>query len=378
MNSGGWPGLKRCEAPQQPALADETRTEPSREHGMACTTGQTPDRSAAPPRPDWLRPLGRTSVALLLTAALVLCFKPGWRRADSPLSVPNAVANAVAAQTLPTKSIQDIRVGDRVVARDTETGRSEAKRVARVFRRTSDHLRLLTVRSPRNGTIQQLKTTDEHPFWTADQCWADAGDLAVGDRLLQQDGGPAVVVSTDHEPHPEGVPVYNLETEDHHTYHVSAHGSRAPPLLVHNCSLPPRQFIPSSEIEATAARLRAPSAPIRRTGPVGVDPLHHNANVLVRDAQGNIIGHTRIVSGNMTHAEQALGFPKNTLASHTEARAVTQTPLGQGQSMTITGQRPPCPPCKGAMNRATTESGATIRYRWRENGQTQYWPAGGN
>lgn len=117
---------------------------------------------------------------------------------------------------------------------------------------------------------------------------------------------------------------------------------------------------------------------IRRTGPVGVDPLHHNVNILVRDAKGNVIGHTRIVSGNMSSAEQALGFPKNALASHTEARAVRQIPLGPGQSMTITGQRPPCPSCKGAMNHAATESGGTIRYRWRENGQTQYWSAGGN
>jgi hypothetical protein len=77
----------------------------------------------------------------------------------------------------------------------------------------------------------------------------------------------------------------------------------------------------------------------------------------------------------MTPAEQALGFPKNTLASHTEARAVTHTPLQPGQSMTITGQRPPCPSCKGYMNRAAEESGATIRYRWRENGVTKIWEA---
>jgi len=117
---------------------------------------------------------------------------------------------------------------------------------------------------------------------------------------------------------------------------------------------------------------------VPRTGPKGVDPLHHNANVLLVDAQGNVVGHTRIVSGSMTPAEQALGFPKNTLASHTESRAIRQIPLVRGQTMTITGQRQPCPSCKGAMNRAAAESGATIRYRWWENGQSQYWTAGGN
>ena len=112
---------------------------------------------------------------------------------------------------------------------------------------------------------------------------------------------------------------------------------------------------------------------VPRTGPKGVDPLHHNANVLVRDAEGNIISHERVVSGNMTVEEKALGFPKNTLASHTEARAVTNTPLSEGQSMTITGQRPPCPSCKGYMNRAAEESGADISYQWRQNGKTNKW-----
>jgi len=120
----------------------------------------------------------------------------------------------------------------------------------------------------------------------------------------------------------------------------------------------------------------APEAtPVPRTGPRGVDPAHHNANVTVRDADGGIISHSRLVSGNMTPEEQALGFPKNTLASHTEARAVKQTALEKGQSMTITGQNAPCPTCKGAMNKAAGETGATIKYQWRDNGRTQTWQA---
>ncbi|TQV75607.1 hypothetical protein FLL45_06230 [Aliikangiella marina] len=113
-----------------------------------------------------------------------------------------------------------------------------------------------------------------------------------------------------------------------------------------------------------------------RTGPRGVDPNHHNANVMVRDADGNILSHERIVSGNMTPTEKALGFPKNTLASHTEARAVTHTALKQGDTMTITGQLPPCNSCKGYMNRAVNETGANIKYQWRQDGKTQTWLAG--
>ncbi|NLF15079.1 MAG: RHS repeat protein, partial [Anaerolineaceae bacterium] len=58
-----------------------------------------------------------------------------------------------------------------------------------------------------------------------------------------------------------------------------------------------------------------------------------------------------------------------------EARAVRSISLQVDQSMTITGQLPPCPSCRGAMNRASQETGATIVYQWRENGRTHRWIA---
>lgn len=109
--------------------------------------------------------------------------------------------------------------------------------------------------------------------------------------------------------------------------------------------------------------------------PKGVDPEHHNANITVRDADGKIIQRTRIVSGNMTPEEKALKFRKDTLASHTEARAVRQVRLQKGESMTITGQKRPCNHCKGAMNRAVAKTGASIKYQWREGGRTRFWRA---
>ncbi|HYD38559.1 MAG TPA: hypothetical protein VEA60_13165, partial [Allosphingosinicella sp.] len=130
-------------------------------------------------------------------------------------------------------------------------------------------------------------------------------------------------------------------------------------------------------VAATRRRGGGPRGPqpTPRTGPHGVDPNHHNANVMVRDSNGRVVSHDRVVSGNMTVEEQALGFPRNTLASHTEARAVRNTQLRPGDVMTITGQSPPCPSCKGAMNATATETGATIRYRWRQNGRTVTWEA---
>jgi len=117
----------------------------------------------------------------------------------------------------------------------------------------------------------------------------------------------------------------------------------------------------------------------KRTGKKGIDPDHHNANVRITDADGKTVRANREVSGNMTEEEKALGYPKNTLATHTEARAVGNQDnidlLNKGNNMTITGQKAPCPSCKGKMNKAAKKTGATIQYQWREKGKTKIWRA---
>lgn len=137
-----------------------------------------------------------------------------------------------------------------------------------------------------------------------------------------------------------------------------------------------RSYSQACSCDAAGLFVAPSNGPVPRLGPHGVDPAHHNANIMVRDASGRLRHHERIVSGNMTPEEQALGFPRNTLASHTAARAIRNIPLQRGETTTITGQRPPCPTCKGVMNQAARDSGATIIYRWRENGVTRTWTAG--
>jgi hypothetical protein len=74
----------------------------------------------------------------------------------------------------------------------------------------------------------------------------------------------------------------------------------------------------------------------------------------------------------MTAEEAKLGFPRSSLATHTEARAA-RVPLRQGDTMIIEGLYPPCPSCKGALSRAARESGAEIYYFWKD----KVWKAGG-
>jgi hypothetical protein len=75
----------------------------------------------------------------------------------------------------------------------------------------------------------------------------------------------------------------------------------------------------------------------------------------------------------MTPEERALGFPRNMLATHTEARAVRQTELRPGDVLEIRGQYDPCGSCQRAMQAAAAASGATIRYWW-QGGSVVYRP----
>lgn len=125
-----------------------------------------------------------------------------------------------------------------MLTRDEASGEVCRRRVTRAFRHTQDHLRIVQIESEGGGS-QTIQTTDEHPFWVEGTGWVEAAELAPGDRLVELDGTPARVVATRREAHPEGVPVFNIEVAGYHTYYVAAHGTRGPPVWVHNCNKTP-------------------------------------------------------------------------------------------------------------------------------------------
>ena len=102
-----------------------------------------------------------------------------------------------------------------------------------VFTRVSDHLRVLLIRND-DGTVQELKTTDNHPFWLQGRGWTVAGDLKAGDQLQSPQGADAEVLESYREELAEGIAVYNFRVEETHTYFVSAENSTGPPIWVHN------------------------------------------------------------------------------------------------------------------------------------------------
>jgi hypothetical protein len=135
------------------------------------------------------------------------------------------------------QNIERLRPGDLVVATDPATGETRLARVAQTYERVTYHLRHLVLQDAA-GDTQHIETTDEHPFFLVGiNDFVPAERLRVGDNLRGPLGEVLFVIETRYEPHPEGVPVFNLEVEDLHTYYIAAHGARAPPVWVHNrCS----------------------------------------------------------------------------------------------------------------------------------------------
>jgi hypothetical protein len=205
------------------------RIEPVRKN-RALGTGPIVVPRSGPRRP---RSFGRWLPIVWLAACLIPAGFCSWR-SDAPRASNASETRTVAQARYITRSIEDIGEGDFVLARDAFGRDVGVKRVAEVYRRVSDHLRILTFRAA-DGTEQTLKTTDEHPFWTENrQAWIEAKNLAVGDTFIGPHGEFQTLVATVYEPHPDRIRVFNFQVEDYHSYFAADKLAGQMPVLVHN------------------------------------------------------------------------------------------------------------------------------------------------
>jgi Pretoxin HINT domain len=122
-----------------------------------------------------------------------------------------------------TNPIDEVRVGDEVLAQDRETGEKSARKVTHLWVHDDEYVRL----EIGSGTVL---TTANHPFWNdTDKRWERADELNVGDDVLTADGR-RVRVGYLQSAAGHGA-AYNLTVEGLHTYHVLV-GHAA--VLVHN------------------------------------------------------------------------------------------------------------------------------------------------
>ena len=148
-----------------------------------------------------------------------------------------APSTAVLMADGTTKPIENVRVGDQVIATDPTTGKTEPKPVTdHITGEGEKNLVQLTVdvdgeRGDRTGT---LTATDGHPFWAQNlHRWVKAAELQAG-ALLRTSAGTYVQVTGIKRWTAPRARAHNLTVDGIHTYYVAVAGQT---LLVHNCEL---------------------------------------------------------------------------------------------------------------------------------------------
>ncbi|MFJ8061409.1 polymorphic toxin-type HINT domain-containing protein [Streptomyces sp. NPDC096142] len=131
------------------------------------------------------------------------------------------------------KSIEDVKTGDKVLATDPATGRTEAKTVtAEIIGKGRKNLVRITLSIEIDGKKKtaSVTATAGHPFWVPELGgWVDAAQLIDGERLSTSTN--AVIRITDVDRWTQPATVYNLTVADLHTYYVVAGNTS---VLVHN------------------------------------------------------------------------------------------------------------------------------------------------
>ncbi|WP_043599121.1 polymorphic toxin-type HINT domain-containing protein [Cellulomonas flavigena] len=119
------------------------------------------------------------------------------------------------------KAIDDVAVGDTVVAVAADGSRTHRQVVATITGHgAKDLVGLTLVGSGAGGppADETITATDGHLFLTADGAWVPARDLQVGDQLVDPDGTPVVIAAIDDDT--VVATVHNLTVDVDHTYSV--------------------------------------------------------------------------------------------------------------------------------------------------------------
>ncbi|QES47382.1 hypothetical protein DEJ50_05630 [Streptomyces venezuelae] len=128
------------------------------------------------------------------------------------------------------KPIEELRVGDEVIATDPESGETTAEAVtAEIY--TQDDKTYVDVSVETADGVKVVTTTGHHPFWSeSEHAWLDAADLKAGMTLRTDEGATAPIAAV--RTYQATLDTYNLTVADLHTYYVLA---GVTPVLVHNC-----------------------------------------------------------------------------------------------------------------------------------------------
>ncbi|MCF2530902.1 polymorphic toxin-type HINT domain-containing protein [Yinghuangia soli] len=132
------------------------------------------------------------------------------------------------------KKIEDVKVGDLVLATDPETGETGPRPVTALILGEGEKTLVdisVAIEDAEGTKFSTITATDGHPFWAANRnAWVDAVDLLPGD-FVQTSAGTYVQITALDVRTESWRRVHNLTIADLHTYFVIVGGL---PVLVHN------------------------------------------------------------------------------------------------------------------------------------------------
>ncbi|WP_148616435.1 polymorphic toxin-type HINT domain-containing protein [Nocardioides rubriscoriae] len=172
--------------------------------------------------------------------------------AETESLVANAAKNCLNSFTADTpvamadgsaKPISQVKVGDRVMATDPETGETKAEPVVQLIRHSGQH-QMVQI-SLTDGSV--LDSTGGHPIWddTTSQ-FTVASKLRVGDKIMTA-GGRLIAIARLRR-YVSDLTAYNLQITHIHTYYAGN-----TPVLVHNsCGYTPAGGFAESDIDEVA------------------------------------------------------------------------------------------------------------------------------
>ncbi|MFF5932016.1 polymorphic toxin-type HINT domain-containing protein [Streptomyces hydrogenans] len=162
-----------------------------------------------------------------------------------------------------TKPIEEVELGDQVLASDPETGETGPREVTRLIRsEATKQFNTLSITTQEG--IEELTATHEHPFWSpSENEWLEASELKPGMTLLT--GAGATVIVTGNKPFTKHARTYNLTVDDLHTYYVLAGET---PILVHNsnCDILPTPSVSDPKLQDLVNDLYKGTTNTARTG----------------------------------------------------------------------------------------------------------------
>ncbi|MFC4607792.1 polymorphic toxin-type HINT domain-containing protein [Streptomyces maoxianensis] len=151
-----------------------------------------------------------------------------------------------------SKPIDEIELGDQIIATDPTTGETVTREVvATIVTEDDKEFVDLTIKG-QDGEPAALISTTTHPFWVESEgAWIDAGDLESGMELRTVDGGAATVMAV--RTFEQRQRTHDLTVQGIHTYYVLA---KTTPVLVHNCSVSPHELERTEQLGGAADRQR--------------------------------------------------------------------------------------------------------------------------